>query len=223
MPLNAPWLKQKHYKQQVVPMTMLTLFTFGAAMFLLAASPGPGVFATVARALASGFGHGAVLVLGIVTGDLIFLLLAVYGLSTMAEILGSLFVFIKYAGGLYLIWLGVTIWSSSPKPVALKGIEELSWKKNFLSGLVITLANPKVILFYLGFLPTFVDLASLSNMDILAISLVVSTVLGSVLLCYAWAASRAGQIFKNKKALKMTNRCAGGVMITAGCALLLKE
>ncbi|AGF78741.1 putative threonine efflux protein [Desulfocapsa sulfexigens DSM 10523] len=204
-------------------MTTLTLITFGAAMFLLAASPGPGVFATVARALSNGFAHAAILVLGIVTGDLIFLLLAVYGLSAMAEILGSFFVFVKYGGGLYLIWLGIKIWRSAPEPVSIEGIKELSWKKNFGSGLIITLANPKVILFYLGFLPTFVDLASLSHLDILAISIVVTTVLGSVLLCYAWTAARAGQLFKSAKALKMTNRCAGGVMITAGCAILLKD
>jgi len=204
-------------------MTIFTLLGFGAAMFLLAASPGPGVFATVARALANSFSHAAVLVLGIVTGDLIFLLLAVYGLSTMAELLGSLFIFVKYAGGLYLIWLGINIWRSSPDPVAVHGIKELSWKKNFFSGLAITLANPKVILFYLGFLPTFVDLASLTHMDIFAISVVVTVVLGAVLLCYAWTASRAGQLFKSRKALKMTNRCAGGMMITAGCAILLKE
>ena len=192
-------------------------------MFLLAASPGPGVFATVARALSNGFAHAAILVLGIVTGDLIFLLLAVYGLSAMAEIMGSFFVFVKYGGGLYLIWLGVKIWKSSTEPVSIGEVKELSWTKNFSSGLVITLANPKVILFYLGFLPTFVDLASLSHFDILAISIVVTSVLGSVLLCYAWTASRAGQLFKSRKALKMTNRCAGGVMITAGCALLLKD
>ena len=204
-------------------MTIFTLLGFGAAMFLLAASPGPGVFATVARALANGFSHAAVLVLGIVTGDLIFLLLAVYGLSAMAELLGNFFIFVKYGGGLYLIWLGIKIWRSSPDPVAVQGIKELSWKKNFFSGLVITLANPKVILFYLGFLPTFVDLASLTHMDIFAVSVVVTVVLGAVLLCYAWTASRAGQLFKSRRALKMTNRCAGGVMITAGCAILLKE
>lgn len=204
-------------------MTIYSLLGFGAAMFLLAVSPGPGVFATVARALANGFSHAAVLVLGIVTGDLIFLLLAVYGLSTMAELLGSFFILVKYGGGLYLVWLGIKIWLSPPEPVAIQGIKELSWKKNFFSGLGITLANPKVILFYLGFLPTFVDLASLTHMDIFAVSLVVTIVLGAVLLCYAWAASRAGQLLKNRKALKMTNRCAGGVMVAAGCAVLLKE
>ena len=204
-------------------MTIPTLLAFGAAMFLLAASPGPGVFATVARALASGFSHAAVLVLGIVVGDLIFLLLAIYGLASMAEILGSFFTFVKYAGGLYLIWLGSKIWGSLSETPSVQGVQELSWKKNFTNGLLITLANPKVIFFYLGFLPTFVDLRSLTQLDVLAISIVVTTVLASVLLSYAWAASRAGQIFKNKKTLKAINRCAGGVMMTAGCTILLKD
>ncbi len=204
-------------------MTIPTLLAFGAAMFLLAASPGPGVFATVARALASGFSHAAVLVLGIVVGDLIFLLLAIYGLASMAEILGSFFTFVKYAGGLYLIWLGSKIWGSHSETPSVQGVQELSWKKNFTSGLLITLANPKVIFFYLGFLPTFVDLRSLTQLDVLAISLVVTTVLASVLLSYAWAASRAGQIFKSKKTLKAINRCAGGVMMTAGCTILLQD
>lgn len=204
-------------------MPLLTLLAFGAAMFLLAASPGPGVFATVARALASGFSHAAVLVLGIVAGDLIFLLLAIHGLASMAEILGGFFTFIKYAGGLYLIWLGIKIWRSNPKVKNVEGKKELSWKKNFISGLSITLANPKVILFYLGFLPTFVDLTSLTSADILAISMVVAVVLGSVLLSYAWAASRAGQIFKSRRTLRTINRCAGGVMMTAGGTILLKN
>ncbi len=204
-------------------MTLLTLLAFAAAMFLLAAAPGPGVFATVARALASGFSHAAVLVLGIVVGDLIFLLLAIYGLASMAEVLGSFFTFVKYAGGFYLIWLGLKIWRSTPNTHAVRGIKELSWKNNFTSGLVITLANPKVIFFYLGFLPTFVDLGSLTQLDVLAISTVVTFVLSSVLLSYAWAASQTSQLLKNRRTLKIINRSAGSVMMTAGCAILLKD
>jgi len=169
------------------------------------------------------FSHAAVLILGIVLGDLIFLILAVYGLSAMAEILGSFFSFVKYGGGLYLIWLGIKIWRSPSQTVSVQGVRELSWKKNFMSGLIITLANPKVIFFYLGFLPTFVNLSLLTHFDVLAISMVVTTVLGSVLLSYAWAASKAGQLFKSKKTLNAVNKCAGGVMVTAGCAILLKE
>lgn len=201
---------------------MLNLLAFAAAMFLLAASPGPGVFATLARALASGFSHAAVLVLGIVLGDIIFLLLAIYGLSSMAEFLGSFFTFVKYAGGLYLIWLGVGIWRSKASTKKVLGVREDSWKKNFLSGLSITLANPKVIFFYLGFLPTFVDLTRLTYIDILAISVVVVVVLGSVLLSYAFLATRASRLITSERNQIRLNRCAGGVMITAGGAILMK-
>lgn len=204
-------------------MTLLNLLTFGAAMFLLAASPGPGVLATLARALASGFSHAAVLVLGIVLGDIIFLLLAIYGLSSIAEFLGSFFTFVKYAGGLYLIWLGIGIWRSEANTKKVRGVREDSWKKNFLSGLSITLANPKVIFFYLGFLPTFVDLTRLTNFDVLAISVVVVVVLGSVLLSYAFLATRASRIITSERNQTRLNRCAGCVMITAGGTILIKS
>lgn len=204
-------------------MTLLTLLAFAAAMFLLAASPGPGVFATVARALASGFSHAAVLVGGIVVGDLIFLLLAIYGLSSLAELLGSFFTAVKIAGGTYLCWLGLKMWRTTPELPSVEGIRELSWKKNFISGLSITLANPKVILFYLGFLPTFVDLNSLSHLDVLAVGSVVTAVLGSVLLSYAWTASQARRLFTSKETVRAMNRCAGGVMMAAGALLLAKN
>ncbi len=204
-------------------MTFLTLLSFGAAMFVLAASPGPGVFATVARALASGFASAAVLVLGIITGDLIFLLLAIYGLSSVAELLGSFFILVKYAGGIYLIWLGIKIWQSSPQTSATTKTPKLRAKQTFTSGLLITLANPKVIFFYLGFLPTFVDLNSLTHTDVISISCVMATVLATVLLFYAWTAARTKQLFSNSRTVTNINRCAGGVMITAGSLLLLKK
>ena len=75
-------------------MTLVSILALAGAMFLLAATPGPGVFATVARSLASGFGHATVVVAGIVTGDLVFLLLAIYGLASFAELLGDFFLFI---------------------------------------------------------------------------------------------------------------------------------
>ncbi len=204
-------------------MNLFSLCTFAAAMLFLAAAPGPGVFATVARALTNGFSHAAVLVLGIVLGDLIFLLLAIYGLSSLAELLGSFFTFVKFAGGFYLIWLGIQIIRSKATTEQIQKVQEPSWSKNFLSGLFITLANPKVIFFYLGFLPTFVDLTTLTGIDVLVISLVVFVVLGSVLLAYAFLATRTGQFFTNSTAQINLTRCAGAVMISAGAAILLKE
>lgn len=203
-------------------MTLLNIFAFSGAMFLLAITPGPGVFATISRALASGFSSASFVVLGIVLGDIIFLLLAIFGLSAIASILGDFFILVKYLGGIYLLFLGYKILTSKENETEIKGIQELSWKRNFLTGLLITLSNPKVILFYLGFLPTFVNLQTLNTFDIITISFIVAIILGGVMLAYAYSASSAKKLFKNKNTNKKMNLLAGSVMITAGGILIIK-
>ena len=204
-------------------MTVFSILCLAAAMFLLAITPGPGVFATVSKALSSGFRHAVPVVIGIVAGDLIFLLCAIYGLSMIAETFSTLFTFIKYIGGGYLIWLGIRLWRSSPAKADVARSTRQSSRYSFFGGLSITLGNPKVILFYLGFLPTFLDLNLLSTVDIVIVAFVVSLVLGSVMLFYAFTASRARLIFKSQKAQKIMNKTSGGVMIGTGAALLLKN
>ena len=203
-------------------MSLLNVLAFSIAMFLLAITPGPGVFATISRALSSGFSNASFVVFGIVIGDIIFLLLAIFGLSTIASILGDFFILVKYLGGTYLLFLGYKILTSKEKETNLKGIYELSWKKNFLTGLIITLNNPKVILFYLGFLPTFINLQTLTTIDIFIISSIVSIVLGGVMLAYAYSASSAKNLFKSKSSKRKMNIAAGSVMISAGAILIIK-
>lgn len=201
-------------------MTVISTLALAGAMLLLAITPGPGVFTTVARALASGLKHAFFVVLGIVTGDLIFLLLAIYGLATVAANLHGLFVIIKYVGAVYLICLGVKLWRAKPQGLQIQAATAgHSWHGNFLTGLCITLGNPKVILFYLGFLPAFVDLTSLSGLDVGVIAAVVSLVLGVTMLAYAYAASRARTLFQESNSQRWLNRSAGSAMIATGSVL----
>ena len=203
-------------------MTLYSMLAFAGAMFLLAITPGPGVFATISRGLSSGFNNAAFVVLGIVLGDIIFLLLAIFGLSAIATVLGDFFVIVKYIGGAYLLYLGFKILTAKETDTNVEGIQELSWRKNFLAGLLITLANPKVILFYLGFLPTFVNLQTLTIIDIVIISIIVTIVLGGVMLGYAYSASGAKKLFKSKSAKRKMNIAAGSTMLTAGGVLVAK-
>ncbi|MGB5741331.1 MAG: LysE family translocator [Sedimenticolaceae bacterium] len=197
-------------------MTLFSLAAFAVAMAALAATPGPGVFATVGRALASGFQHAAVVVLGIVIGDLIFLMFAVYGLATVAQWMGDLFTVVRYVGAAYLIWLGLTLWRSNPANTAVAAIAEPAWSQNLISGLLITLSNPKVILFYLGLLPAFVDLTRLNGLDIVLLAAVVALVLGGTLLAYAYAAANARELLRDSSATRLLNRIAGSLMIITG-------
>ena len=164
-------------------MTLYSIIGLSLAMMVLAASPGPGVFATVARSLASGFRPALAVICGIILGDIIFLLLATFGLSMIAQALGDLFLVVKICGGAYLVFLGVKLWVKKPELASSKYGKRtgLGWG-NFTSGLVITLSNPKVILFYCGFLPTFLDLSLLTMFDLMVIVAIVTTVLASVLV-----------------------------------------
>ena len=204
-------------------MTLWSSLALIAAMFLLAASPGPGVFATISRAIASGFTNASLLVVGIVVGDIIFLLLAIYGLNLVAQVLGNFFILVKYIGGSYLIYLGYKIWVSKVETHKILGSSELSWKTNFFSGLLITLANPKVIIFYLGFLPAFMNLEILTTTDIIISIIIVSTTLSSVLLTYAYTAIKAKELLKSQNAMDKLNKTSGGVMVGAGSLLILKN
>ena len=205
-------------------MTVYSAIGFSVAMLVLAASPGPGVFATIARALASGFRPSLAVICGIVLGDVIFLLFAAFGLSMVAQALGNLFFIVKLCGGTYLIWLGVRIWLKKPEPVtANQNLNTHSRWGNFASGLVITLSNPKVILFYCGFLPTFLDLSALTLIDLVIVVTIITIVLGCVLGTYAFLASRARRMFTNQQAVRRLNRAAGGVMVAAGVAIAIRS
>lgn len=203
-------------------MSLLSILAFSFAMFILAVTPGPGVFVTVSRALTSGFYNASFVVLGIVLGDVIYLLLAIFGLSAIASIMGDFFILIKYLGGLYLLYLAYKIFKSRNDEIKISDEYEKSPKKNFFAGLFVTLRNPKAILFYLGFLPTFADLQTLTSLDILIITMIVIVVLGSVTLAYAYSASSAKKFFKSKKAQRNMNIVSSGVMGSVGGYLLVK-
>ena len=205
-------------------MTFYSAFGFAVAMLVLAASPGPGVFATTARAMASGFRPTLAVIWGIVLGDIIFLLFAAFGLSMVARVLGNLFFMVKICGGAYLIWLGIKIWLQKPETIQNhQNSDTRSNWGNFVSGLIITLSNPKVILFYCGFLPTFLDLSVLTIIDLALIVAIITLVLSGVLITYAYLASRARKLFTHERAVKRLNRAAGGVMVAAGVAIAVRS
>ena len=199
------------------------MLAFAGAMLLLAITPGPGVFATISRGLASGFTNATYVVLGIVIGDIVFLLLAIFGLSAIAHVLGDFFVIVKYLGGIYLLFLGYKMLTSKVDDTQVEAVNELSRKKNFFTGLLITLSNPKVILFYLGFLPTFINLNTMTMIDVFVVCIIVTLVLGAVMIGYAYSASGAKNLFKSKSAKRKMNITAGSVMLAAGTFLIAKS
>jgi threonine/homoserine/homoserine lactone efflux protein len=204
-------------------MTIESILAFTLAMLILAVTPGPGVFASFAQALSSGFRSSINVIAGIVIGDLLFLILAIFGLSAVAYALGELFYIVKIIGGAYLIWLGYKMWTAKPASLDmdLSAGKRSGWQR-FLGGLFITLSNPKVILFYCGFLPSFMDLRKLDMVDVVIVASIVVIVLSGVMGIYSYSAAHARQLFNSRKATRNLNRGAGTVLIGIGVVIALR-
>jgi len=185
------------------------------------AAPGPGVMALVGHALGNGFRRSTGFIVGMVTGDLIYLTFAILGMAALARSFEGAFMIIRLTAACYLIYLGIRAWRSAP--VVFKGTtEEIGTSgrrhqsKGFVSGLLTTLSNPKVMMFYVGFLPSFVDLTRLTHLDVAIVAGIVAGVLSLLMASYAMAAGRARHLLKSARAVRALNRGSGSVMIGAG-------
>lgn len=187
------------------------------AMIVLALIPGPGTMIVTSRSISHGLKAGLITAFGIVGGDYVFILLAVSGLSVLADVMGEYFLIIKYIGAAYLIILGLMLMFTKSKPSEVKVVGSSSL--NFIAGLVTTLSNPKAILFYVSFFPAFIDLASVTLVDIIVILVVATFSVGGVMAAYALMASKAGQ-YVNKKLIKYG---AGSILIGSGLTIATKS
>jgi threonine/homoserine/homoserine lactone efflux protein len=202
----------------MTPASMLALF---AAMAALAAVPSVSVLAVTARAASAGFLHGALTAAGVVAGDVLFILLAIFGLALLAETMGSQFGLLQWLGAAYLLWLGTQLWRAGDPASAPAGAPRSSLLSSFMTGLLITLGDQKAVLFYLGFLPAFIDLSTVSASDTILISGIAVVAVGGVKLVYAALASGAGNRLGHDVA-PLLNRLGALVVIAAGLWLLAK-
>ncbi|MCK0196455.1 LysE family translocator [Ancylobacter sp. 6x-1] len=201
-------------------MDILALLVFAAALALAAASPGPSVIALVARTLVHGRDGAAPLVAGIILGDMVWLTGAALGLAALAAMLGSFFLVIRLAAACYLVFLAWKLWTSSSKTVDAAQIRESDNPFGlFLTGLGMTLGNPKAMAFYLALLPSIVDLNHLSLLGFAELCGIIVCVLAGVLTAYVTLAHRARHLVGRPRAVRLINRTCGAAM--AGAALLV--
>ena len=205
-------------------MSLESGLTFFIAIFIFGITPGPGVFALLSRAIASGAGACFPLALGMTISDVVYLVMACFGLATIAENWSTLFTVIRYTGAAYLIYLGWKMWTTPVSSQAVSTrLESPHWLASFLQGVLISASNPKVILFYIAFLPTFMDLSVLQTNDILIASALTVLALMAGLMLISVSASRARKALKSNRAMKRLNRIAGSIMGSAGVYLATRQ
>ncbi|WP_420962912.1 LysE family translocator [Brucella sp. IR073] len=201
-------------------MNLAGFIAYSGALAVAAAIPGPGVTALVARALGSGFRSSLYMAFGLVLGDLTYLTATVLGLAFVAQAFGTAFLVIKWLGVAYLAWLAWTFWNAGITA------EKIEAKKasggafsSFMAGLLVTLGNPKTMIFYLALAPTLVDLQHLTFSDYGGLVACTVVVLLVVLVPYLILAAKARMLLQAPRALKRLNRTAAAFM--AGAALTI--
>jgi len=195
-----------------------------AALGLAAAIPGPGMTALVARSVSGGAVTGFTMLAGLILGDLIYLSIAVFGLAMIAHTYTSVFTLINWAASLYLCMLAWQFWCHKPQAI---NIDQKATKRElasaWLSGLTITLGNPKTIAFYLAILPLVISLddVSLQMWGGVLVPLTVF-VLFSVGTIFILAALRIRHLLTSEKAQRLLFRSAGSIMMLAAIGMVIK-
>ena len=133
-------------------------YLFLSVSILINLSPGPDMLYTAARSLSQGTKAGILSALGIFSGCLFHITAAIFGLSKIIQESVLLFSVIKYAGAAYLIYLGLKSLFKKDKPAdKITTLPAMSYGKIYLQGMLTNVLNPKVAIFFISFLPQFID------------------------------------------------------------------
>ena len=197
----------------VIPSGQNLLLFVGAALVLLLI-PGPAVLYVVARSITQGRKAGIVSVCGIHTATLLHILAAALGLSVLVLSSALAFNIVKYAGAAYLVWLGFRKLFGPAEALTADGqLASYSYARLFRDGFIVNLLNPKTALFFLAFLPQFVDVSRGSVAVQITILGLLLAVLGFITdSAYSLLANAVGGWLKNSRSYVKFERYGSGLL-----------
>ena len=198
-------------------MTIELWVTFALASAALLAVPGPTVILVVSYALGRGKTSGWATVPGVTLGDFTAMTASLLGAGAILAASATLFSILKYAGAAYLIWLGIKLWRAKPKLGDLQKIAEMKsqWEM-FWNTYAVTALNPKSIVFFVAFLPQFIDPAAPVLPQFIILETTFLVLAAANVAVWAVMAGRMRARFARPEYLRLVNRTGGGFLIVAG-------
>ncbi len=193
-----------------------TLLLFGLATFLLTVTPGPGVLYVTARSLSQGRRAGFASMFGIEAGEIVWLAAAATGFAALLSASAQALDVLRIAGAAYLIYLGVQRWREVERP-ATPSPARLS--RVFVQGFATQLVNPKVAIFFVAFLPQFLNPSKPIALQVAILGAVYIAVAVAVDISYVLAASAVSARFmRSATAQRRSGRIAAGTYVALGLA-----
>jgi threonine/homoserine/homoserine lactone efflux protein len=201
-------------------MDITAILIFAGALMINAGTPGPSIAALVARVLASGPRAVMPFLAAMWIGEGLWLGAAAFGLSVLAQRFHAGFIILKYCGVAYLLYLAWRMWRAAGRHQdEVAETPQGSPIQLFLTGLAITLGNPKLMVFYLALLPSIVDLTRLTPAGFAALLLTMMAVLAGVDLAWVLLAHGARRLIRSRKGMKIANRFGAAAMGGAALAI----
>ncbi len=198
-----------------------TLIAFAVATAVFAYIPGPALLYTAAQTLARGRQAGFMAALGIHVGCYVHVLAATFGLSAIFRHVPEAYLALKIAGALYLVWLGIGLLRAGPE-AGLPKVAMKSPRRAFMESIAVEVLNPKVALFFVAFLPQFVDPAA--SLPVWAQFLVLGTIVNLAfssadIVTVIAASAMVRRLGRSERAIGFVKKIGGGVMIALGVRL----
>jgi homoserine/homoserine lactone efflux protein len=207
-----------------------TLLLFALAEFILCLTPGPAVFLTVSQAIKNGFLAGLVVAAGVVTTNIFYFILSAFGVG--AALAGSplLFMFIKYCGAAYLVYIAALtlheIWKSansqSSPDVSYSMIPKRNFRRAFTQAVVMQASNMKNIIIFVAIIPQFIDPTTSTPMQFVALGTVSVLVELPVLAAYAGLSSRFAGVIRANGYQNYLDGLSAAVLIAIAGTLVVK-
>jgi len=196
-------------------MSFETWIAFALAAAAMLAVPGPTILLVVGQSLGAGRRNALPLVAGVALGDLSAMALSLAGLGALLATSATAFAALKWAGAVYLVWLGVRLWRA---PVEAGAAPPLTARRALRQAYVVTALNPKGIAFFVAFVPQFLDpaLPFLPQAALLVATFVALGALNAAL--YASLAGRASGAVGRPSVRRWLNRAGASVLVGAGLA-----
>ncbi len=204
---------------------LLVAFLVTTAVF--AYMPGPAMLYAAAQTLARGRWSGLMAALGIHIGGYFHVFAAAAGLSVLFHAVPPLYVAVKLAGAVYLVWLGISLFRAGREDEsAAVGIGPKSGLRAFLESVAVEVLNPKTAIFFLAFLPQFVDPSAAFPvwLQFLLLGTAVNLMFSSAdIVCVALAGAVVSRLKRSNRAQRLMRRAGGTLLVGLGTHLALQR
>ncbi|TIM36753.1 MAG: LysE family translocator [Mesorhizobium sp.] len=209
-----------------MPSTEL-LLAFFATTAIFAYIPGPAMLYAAAQTMARGRWSGLTAALGIHLGGYVHVVAAAAGLSVLFHAVPTLYMAVKLAGALYLIWLGVSLFRARAQDDAvISGIEPKSARRAFFESITVEVLNPKTAIFFMAFLPQFIDASATFPvwLQFLVLGTIVNLMFSSAdVMCVVLAGALITRLRRSSHAQRLMRRAGGAVLVGLGVHVALQK